>query len=246
MYRLMLGWVYAICVLGVYAEDFRVFTSQDGRVIEARLVKVDARSKKVTLERENRKKATVPIGALSETDQTYIKDWVAAQDFLSNSKFRVSIDKRKGPVEDKRAETKRPKAPCYYEIKLHNRSASGLSGINAEYCVYKITDHNKGDTKSSVDVISGRKLNISLLAGDDLLWPTEQVKLYRIYSAQTDWSYDEFGSRISSTSYNKVSEDDVEGVWVKLTYKTSLGNIFTRDVCEPESIKEDFSWKSSR
>lgn len=230
----------------IFSQDFRIFTSLDGREIEAKLVKVDPRTKKVTLERRNRKKAAIPVNALSETDQTYIKDWASAQDFLSNSKFRISLEKRKDSVNEKRVETKRPKAPCYYEIKFQNRSSADLSGLKAEYCIYKVIDRSRGSANDSVEVIHDRKSNIALDAGAEFLWQTEQVKLYRIYSAQMESSYDQYGSLSYSTSYNKVSEDDVEGLWVKLTYTTSMGNTFSREICEPDSIRDDFTWKSSR
>ena len=64
-------------LLTTWADDYRVFTDNQGRIIKVKIIKVDKKTKKVTLERENKKKATVSISIFSETDQEYINTWSA-------------------------------------------------------------------------------------------------------------------------------------------------------------------------
>ena len=66
-----------ICGLAIatYADDYRDFTDSQGRTIKAKIVKIDRGAKKVTLERKNKKKATVSITMFSEADQEYINTW---------------------------------------------------------------------------------------------------------------------------------------------------------------------------
>ncbi|MEA2068999.1 MAG: hypothetical protein U9P12_07355 [Verrucomicrobiota bacterium] len=92
---------------------------KDGREILAKIARVDLRAGKVTV--------------FFEADQAYIKEWMAAQAFLSSSKFRVSIEKKKGKTGDSKYQTKRPKPPCSYDIKLNNRSVDLIDGMHIEY-----------------------------------------------------------------------------------------------------------------
>ncbi|QBG48683.1 hypothetical protein EGM51_15200 [Verrucomicrobia bacterium S94] len=75
MKRLFLLTLSLFSMSAVLAADYRLFTDQDGRTIEAKIIKLDASMKKVTLERRNKKKATVPVNVFSEEDQKYILAW---------------------------------------------------------------------------------------------------------------------------------------------------------------------------
>ncbi|QBG47001.1 hypothetical protein EGM51_06185 [Verrucomicrobia bacterium S94] len=61
--------------LSARGDQYRVFTDANGRSIEAKIVQLDPSGKKVTLERKNRKTATIPVNMLSEEDQNYILSW---------------------------------------------------------------------------------------------------------------------------------------------------------------------------
>lgn len=56
-------------------ETYHSFTDKEGRSIQAKIIKFDSQSMRVTLERENRKVATVPLDIFSEADQEYIRSW---------------------------------------------------------------------------------------------------------------------------------------------------------------------------
>ncbi|MDF7824035.1 hypothetical protein P4B35_08420 [Pontiellaceae bacterium B12227] len=244
--------MYRICIflmlglsLSVFADEgYRLFKDEEGREIRGKLVKVDARSGKVTVQREGGRKVTVPSDIFSAPDQAYIKEWLEAQDFLSKSKVRITIEKRKGKVESKRLEVKRPKAPQYYDITIANKSAQSFSNLSLEYCIYKVTDFSRS-SEEKVEVVAKRHNGIGLSAGKKFFIETEKVALFRLYDAQTDVSTDAYGSSTYSTSYNKKSEDDVKGVWLKLTYKSPQGNSFVRELCLPDNVRETFRWKSA-
>ncbi|MBN2686380.1 MAG: hypothetical protein JXR40_13950 [Pontiellaceae bacterium] len=73
-------YVLALLLLSIpaalYCEGLRTFTDKTGRTVKAKIVKVDKPSKKVTVELENKKTATVEIDIFSEDDQNYIQSWV--------------------------------------------------------------------------------------------------------------------------------------------------------------------------
>jgi hypothetical protein len=77
----MIKYIYlfllALAVIA-FADDYRSFTDTQGRTISAKILKVDERAGKVTLEADNKKRATVPISIFSETDQEYINAWSPA------------------------------------------------------------------------------------------------------------------------------------------------------------------------
>ncbi len=114
-------------------SDYRIFTDTEGRAIEGRIMSYDVRSGNITVERANHRKATVLATIFSETDQAYIKERLSAQDFLSNSKLWISVQKKKGKV---KSQTKRPIPPCSYEIQMDNRSGVSFDNISVEYYLY--------------------------------------------------------------------------------------------------------------
>lgn len=87
---LVLGLVFTIM-----ADEYRSFTDKEGREIMAKIIKIDSRSDKVTIQRDDRRRVTVPANIFSVPDQTYISEWVAAQAFMSSSKLKVSVDKKR-------------------------------------------------------------------------------------------------------------------------------------------------------
>ena len=80
-----------ICSLSiiVFGEDYRSFSAKDGRTISAKIIKIDKQAMKVTLERKNKKKSTVPINIFSAPDQAYISSWAS-----------VSSDREKEPAKE--------------------------------------------------------------------------------------------------------------------------------------------------
>ncbi|VGO21099.1 hypothetical protein [Pontiella sulfatireligans] len=242
MKSVWMGLVLGVCASAFPDEDYRTFTGTDGRGIKAKIVKCDLRSGKVTVERENRRKITVPVDVFSFADQAYIKDWLALQNFLSNSKLRVSVDKRKGKAGET-SETKRAKPPCFYEIQLDNKSGAVFDGIWVEYCMYMNTEGFKG-APDKLTVEAEKSDVFKLPVQGKHLEMTKEVKLFRYYTAQTDHSFDSSGYPDSSTSYNKTFEDNMEGIRVRIYLKTPTGNTFMREICDPASVEDKYAWKA--
>jgi hypothetical protein len=127
--------------VSVLAGEYRTFTDVKGRKIQAKIIKVDSRAGKLTLERDNRKKATVPVNVFSESDQIYIHEWMASQDFMSNVKFRIQIKRLKGKSDrgrgrggDYRLEAK---DSISYELKFENKTAQNFKGLRLVVWTYK-------------------------------------------------------------------------------------------------------------
>lgn len=224
----------------VYAEDYRLFTGKDGRAIEAKIVKADPRTGKVTVLRlDSRRSITVPATVFSKADQAYIKEWMTAQDFLSNSKLRISIKKKKGKS-GKSAETKKAKPPCSYEIELQNRSGTSFQNLTVEYCMYMTKESMGG--KETLTTKSDEWIQISLGEKERQTKTTQTVELFRYYTSQVETTYYYNGSYDTSVSYNKVAEDNLEGIRIRVHYTSPSGTRFTREICEPSSIENEYAW----
>ena len=56
-------------------DAYRDFRAADGKTVSGRIVRMDVKANKVTIERENKRTFTVPISAFSAEDQQYMKVW---------------------------------------------------------------------------------------------------------------------------------------------------------------------------
>ncbi len=238
---MMAGLVWGMCWSCFSAEDYRIFTDKEDRAVEAKVVHFDARSGKVTLESRKHRKSTVSISIFSEEDQVYIKEWLSVRNFLSSSKLRISVVKKKEKATDSKSQTRRPKPPCHYEIRLLPSSGTTFDAIQIEYCIYVNKDRSKGD--DTLSVISEQIDNIQLVAQKMRIERTKAVKLFRDYEAKIETNYSIYSGTTTSTSYNKISEDDLKGVCVRVYLTTPSGKILMREICEPSSIAKRYEWK---
>lgn len=107
----------------------------------------DARTKTVTIERDNKRTSKGPINIFSETDQTYIRGWSVRKDFSIERLFKVSVNRKKSDNEEDTSTTHNKKTAVedtFYEILFENRSSSGLHGLELEYRIYCEQDDGKG------------------------------------------------------------------------------------------------------
>ena len=75
MKKIILGLVVALALAGLAEpSEYRNFKNQEGKDIYARVVQYDAKGERVQLELKNHKKAWVELSALSEANQTYVRN----------------------------------------------------------------------------------------------------------------------------------------------------------------------------
>ncbi len=93
--RKIIGFLLFLALSAQADDVYRTFTAQDGRTLKAKILSYDAGSDKVQIQREDKKKLTVPSASFSEKDQTYIQKWHIGQVFISESKFKVTLERVK-------------------------------------------------------------------------------------------------------------------------------------------------------
>lgn len=74
-----------LTISAAFSEVYRQFTDKEGRTINAKIISVDSDKKKVTLERKNKKRATVPINIFSISDQETILAWESNSSSSNNN-----------------------------------------------------------------------------------------------------------------------------------------------------------------
>ncbi len=136
----------------VSAAEYRNFMDTEGRAIRGRILRYDARSEKVTIERDNKRSTTVPITIFSKADQNYIIEWNAAKGFLSTSIFKISCDDREiskrkeeeigdivyttGSVEKDFVKTVIAFEETAFELTFQNRNPEDLENMRMDYRIY--------------------------------------------------------------------------------------------------------------
>lgn len=227
--------------LTVSAGEYRDFLSADGKAIRAKILRYDAKSQKVTLERDNRKTATVPLVALSSEDQTYILQWEFNKVFLSESSFKIKAKRKE--VKDKENSysgynTSAKVENTAYAITLDNKSTSSLKGLELNYCIYYEQEQSKrgGKTADEEGVRCGTLVVDTLRPKSSTELMTDPVSVYT-RELDADWIY-------TSGAKNKIT-GKVRGIWVRVSMKTEGGDVITRDFCMPDSLSNSQRWTTS-
>lgn len=143
-------------------QDVRLFQNIEGKTVRAKIVRVQERSKTLTLRTEDNKTRTLPIATLCEADQAYVLEWQSISDFFNPSQFRVEVDSKSGR-EGITDLFYRYEEPVMYTFSFHNRSKSDMHDLTVEYdFIYEISNPNQPEPH--VDQKSkGGKLEIKTL-----------------------------------------------------------------------------------
>jgi hypothetical protein len=233
---------YGACVLvalSAYADpssmdDFRIFTAADGRVIEAKIIACESARGKVQIERNNRKKVWVQADIFSEEDQTYIQEWITVDQFLSNSKLRISVEKQKGKKVSNGT-------PIHYELTLDNRSGISFDNVEVDYRIM-VEEQGFSGHKDSERCVAGKIKLETLPSGKSIKKKTGSELLIQRYTTQTEITHYSDGSSDIDTSKNKVRQDKVAGIWLKIKSPKVGGVAVVRDFCYPADLSKKFDW----
>ena len=184
---------------GVYAADsYRTFTAQDGRTLKARILQFDATSGKIQIEREDKKKVTVPSSSFSDKDQKYIEKWHVAQTFMSDSKFKLDIEREEVKTVKKEHEVDigeefgggrrggdsgvivvaiDKNTQYKYKLFLDNKSDVPLKNIIMEYRIFYEQQKPELDEKANKNRPEGSPLPERYLAVDQNKIKDEKVRI---------------------------------------------------------------------
>lgn len=239
MLKYILIAVLALALQISAAEKYRNFTDSKGRTIRGRVVGYNPKKKSVTFQRDNHKTSKVPLSVFSEEDQAYIQDWLAAKNFSSPGRFKISAKRI--------SETSKPSASGIYTKKiksvhygflLENRSDTELKNITIEYCIFYEQEELTPYGQKTNEGIYYQKRNrpFRILPYSKAAAETDTVKV-----SKTELS----GDYYYTSGENNVQNGQVRGIWVKATMTLSSGETVTRDYCVPDGLNKNKNWTTT-
>lgn len=147
-------WGIVLCAYctGAWADGaYRDFTNKQGQSVRGRVLSVDSRKNTVTIELENKRKTKVPVTGFSEDDQQYIHTWMVLEGVRSESKFKISCERRKvkswtekhygsvtagGESEGTQVTGKSRHEEAGFDVVLSSRNECSIRGLTLEYCIH--------------------------------------------------------------------------------------------------------------
>lgn len=222
------------------ANQYREFTSRDGKTIRGCITAYDATREVVSIERDNRRTATVPISVFSETDQAYIRDWEIMRCFETDRFFKISGKRKKGEDKTEGYQSsyfEKDVEITSYEISLDNRASFNFEGLQLEYCIYYEQEKLQGGKEICDQGVCYGKLPVqTLFSRSQQVIQTDGVAVYT----------EELSSdAIYVNGMDNVQSGDVHGVWIRIHLKLPSGQEGMREYCLPDSLNNSKAWMTS-
>lgn len=263
--RILIGLLTLVAVI-THAEDhYRTFTAKDGRTLNAKIIQYDAHADKLQIERQDKKKITVPSIAFSEKDQAYIKKWHIAQVFLSGTQFKIDVEREEVTSSKKEHEVDMSEGfggsrrsgiqtvaidkntQYKYTLLIDNQSDLSLQNVTMEYRIYYKQQMPVKDAKANKNRQEKDPRPEQYMAVDQDKVKDGKVRIEPIEPhSESELSTDSVTllKRSSNRPWgDKVDlKSDLSGAWIKLTMRGPEGEILVREVASSSSIMKKFLW----
>lgn len=231
-------YVFLLCCLFIITSPsislgegtLHTFTTLDGRALKAKIKTYNERTKKIQIEREDGKLVSTLPSVFSELDQEYIQQWIAADQFMSLTKFRIKADSTE-------TEISKNKTEVVYEITLENKTDYPFKDLRIEYRAFILSQGYEGCSDSSR--VGGGQLQISEIPAEKKISqqanPISLISQFTRVSESSRWE--------GSTTYEKKTmRENLKGFWIKVYGPENDGTPTIREWYYPSNTSEDFSW----
>ena len=237
-------WIWGIFLgvvcAGAWADDiYRDFTNTQGQTVRARILSFNAKKGIVNIEPENGKGAKIPLSALIEKDQEYVRAWGNAQNFMNKGRFGISVERQREKNEGKSRNqgiTEMDVRNVGYDISLENRSDVPLANLLVEYCIFYEQEGFKGNADKLVceQGVYCSKLDIDLIpARSEKNLQTAEVMVFK-EELNSAWEY--------TSGADNVKHGQVHGLWLRASISLPNGERVYRDYCLPDSLPNSKTW----
>lgn len=254
-----------ILVLSCHGQHYYFFTDTQQREIEASIIAYDSSKGKIQLERKkDGKRFWVSPYSFNSRSQSYIQEWIEANQVISNDNLNVSLRKERIStikegmdlsdtdngsfnVLDANAIPKGKKGErMCYEVTLRNRSSKSIENLYIEYRFFNNVDIVDRSEKDLVRESEVETIVVKLIkAGDSYTFKTLPHDVVDSYSVAT--------TRISINNafagydhtYNKISEEELLGFWIKIYGPEIEGIPSVRNICDPNEFHEGRYWSGA-
>ena len=240
----------------VSAAEYRDFMDTQGRAIRGRVLKYDARSKKVTIERDNKQSTTVPIDIFSEADQNYIIEWDSAKGFTSPALLKISCsdqqaEKRKeketqditytdGSVEEDFVMTVTTFEKIAFKLKFKNTNKMDLKNIRVDYRIYYEQSKMIWDENPEM---------IQHCFRGKMTVPTVPAKGEVSVTSKSVETHNDNINPVPQAGgdQRRAGEGDVIGFRAQIYMKMASGEEVMREFCQPNTLSlKKYPWDAPR
>ncbi len=239
------GIVVCLLVATAFGDEYRTFTDTEGRSIEAKIVEFDSAQGRVQIERKDGKTVWVPPSAFSEEDQAYIHRWSQIHTMLDETALKVTVE----PVEERSRNRQ-----LVYDTRFDSSYEMGRWGKASKAVSCRMVLKNRsggpiGPLRIEYRYLIGGKLEyripgafgeVTLAPGEERILTGDMHLLAEHYKISTVYTK-EYPSGIDKEV--KYGEDELEGVWVRISDPELEGESATRDICMPEKAGAQHLWE---
>lgn len=247
------------------APVYRTFTNTEGQTIQARIIRYDEVGNRIQIERKDGKnKDWAALSVFSKSDQEYIQEWIAADLMLNEKSLLVDIDKKSEKMESdvdytfveprggstgtwERAEDSRlDREAVHYQVRFRNSGSDDIQNLKIEYCIYLVKE--SGGRRLNSGSVTNGVIELGGLSKDHYKeTETQEVITSKYYERRYVSTYDSTtGAKKSSSYLTKISEVEVEGIWIRITGPELEGLPVVRDVYYPRGFeKKGYQWNST-
>ena len=245
LFMLRCLFVVASAIPSLGTGALHTFTTADGRSLKATVLDFNTSNKKIQIKREDGKKIWIQPSVFSQPDRDYIQQWIAADQFMSPTKFRIKGKKLKGKTLKKTPKlvniTTKNTTEIAYEITLENKTGFPLNDLKIEYRTFILKKilNDEADERNDSKRIDGGLFSINIPAGKKVSKTTKPTTL------NTSLKHMQEGDYITGFDYYqlKVSEEQLEGFWIKIYGPKIDGVRVVREWCNPLDTSKNFVWK---
>ncbi|MDF7798984.1 hypothetical protein P4C99_05890 [Pontiellaceae bacterium B1224] len=235
----MLLTIEVFCGAKAIADEYRELTGVDGKTVRAKVLSYSQSDDKVQLERDNRKRFSVPVSVFCKADQSIIRNWDVASRFLSEDILSISVER----VTKKTDQELRPgEMACWsgYDIKLENRRGTAFKHIRVETSMCQILKFVRKEPPHQVDSYFAGGSTVEIFQLPELegrgtkVYSTERLEENRVSLRARD--------KETNESWERWQEVSMTGIWIRLYMKLPDGSELMREFKEPEIEWDGFIW----
>lgn len=223
------------------ADEFHIFTDTQGHTAEGKITSYDIAKKRIQIERKDGKQCWVSPSIFSIADQNYINKWVMASRILDETRLHISLKKKSKGRYGSKSKGTRGENICF-EVTFENRTATTIPELSVEY-KYFIKLNGYHNHEDSERIVSGSSKITQLKSRKPQVMYTKTAGLNETYQVQTETIIGPFGGSSTDTSYNKTSQEELEGIWIRVYGPSVGGSPNYRDITYPSGLEKKKSWK---
>jgi len=246
-----------VCCVIRADEPYRDFHDTQDRTVTAKIIKCDMKKGQVMVEmKDGKRRVTVPLAGFSDKDQTYIKQWYALNESLSESRIKIetkelTLEKR---TEEDNSDAADSRSGSYignvqesikyeeiaYEIVLQNRGSAPLKDLRIEYKIYYEQSKTTTGSPKFVQQIEYATIKIpELVNNKKVSFQTKPVEIYEEETILDPGMYYDMPPT--------GAEGEVHGMRARLYITLPSGQEAMREFCEPSSLSEDrYPWEEKK